>query len=230
MWPPVRRAPCCDCGTRACMRICDGFGRDSDPSKHAVHMTAPPKSKFIMLFERDQGRCVYCGLGLRAAHDRFMMATEDHLVPGSNGRKNRDLTNLILSCRVCNGLKANFVPAGIDAVKDRRKYIAAVRLHHDQARRAPDGVHAGYSSGTSGLSVARLQRGVTLALNAAPASTVSRYTAITSRGVCFCRKKYAPNQASAPAREYAAPEEIDSPLKSPLEDHLRQAGSLVGAC
>src|SRR5262245_19402332 len=92
-------------------------------------MTALPKSKFMLLFERDQGRCVYCGLDLKADHDRFMMATEDHLVPGSNGHKNRDLKNLILSCRVCNGLKANFRPEGIDAVKDRRKYIAAVRVY-----------------------------------------------------------------------------------------------------
>ena len=94
------------------------------------HMSAPLKSKFLQLFERDQGRCVYCGLDLKADYDRFMMATEDHLVPGSKGSRSRDLSNLILSCRVCNGLKANFVPEpAIDPVKDRRKYIAAVRAH-----------------------------------------------------------------------------------------------------
>ena len=94
------------------------------------HMTAPQKSIFLTLFERDQGRCVYCGLDLKADHDRFMMATEDHLVPASKGGRNRDLSNLLLSCRVCNGLKANFVPEPpIDAVKERRKYIAAVRAH-----------------------------------------------------------------------------------------------------
>ena len=43
-------------------------------------MKTPPKSKFLQLFERDQGRCVYCGLDLKADFDRFMMATEDHLV------------------------------------------------------------------------------------------------------------------------------------------------------
>ena len=54
------------------------------------HVAEPPKSKFLQLFERDQGRCVYCGLDLKADYDRFMMATEDHLVPGSKGglRKN----------------------------------------------------------------------------------------------------------------------------------------------
>lgn len=95
-------------------------------------MSHPVKSKFLQLFERDQGRCVYCGLDLKADYDRFMMATEDHLVPASKGGKGRDLENLILSCAVCNRLKANFVPDGIDARKDRRKYIAAVRKHiHD---------------------------------------------------------------------------------------------------
>ena len=93
-------------------------------------MPAQPKSKFLQLFERDQGRCVYCGLDLKADYDRFMMATEDHLVPGSKGGLGRDLTNLVLSCRVCNGLKANFVPEpAIDPVADRRKYITSVRAH-----------------------------------------------------------------------------------------------------
>lgn len=93
-------------------------------------MTEPLKSKFLQLFERDQGRCVYCGLDLKADYDRFMMATEDHLVPDSKGGMGRDLANLVLSCRVCNGLKSDFVPEpAIDAVADRRNYIVAVRAH-----------------------------------------------------------------------------------------------------
>ena len=58
-----------------------------------------------------------------------MMATEDHLVPASLAGKGREFGNLILSCVVCNRLKANFVPEGLDAKKERRKYIAAVRKH-----------------------------------------------------------------------------------------------------
>ena len=93
-------------------------------------MAEPPKSKFLQLFERDQGRCVYCGLDLKADYDRFMMATEDHLVPESKGGGGRELPRLVLSCRVCNGLKANFVPdSSLDPVKHRRAYIAAVRAH-----------------------------------------------------------------------------------------------------
>jgi len=92
-------------------------------------MAHPPKSKFVQLFERDKGRCVYCGMDLTADYDRFMMATEDHLVPASKGGKGRNLENLILSCIVCNRLKANFVPESVDATKDRRKYIAAIREH-----------------------------------------------------------------------------------------------------
>lgn len=93
-------------------------------------MSKPIKSKFLQLFERDQGRCVYCGLDLKADYDRFMMATEDHLVPVSKGVKGRDLDNLILSCAVCNRLKANFVPEPeIDPKNHRREYIAAVRTY-----------------------------------------------------------------------------------------------------
>lgn len=93
-------------------------------------MHLPLKSKFLQLFERDQGRCVYCGLDLKADYDRFMMATEDHLVPASKAGKGRELENLILSCTVCNRLKANFVPEPeIDPKEERRRYIAAVRAH-----------------------------------------------------------------------------------------------------
>ncbi len=90
----------------------------------------PVKSKFLQLFERDLGRCVYCGLDLKADYDRFMMATEDHLVPGSKGGYNRSLHNLVLSCRTCNSLKGNFIPEPpLDFKKQRRLYITAVREH-----------------------------------------------------------------------------------------------------
>ena len=93
-------------------------------------MTHPIKSKFLLLFERDQVRCVYCGLDLKADFDRFVMATEDHLVPQSRGGQGRDLENLVLSCTVCNRFKANFVPdPPIDPKTERRKYIATVRAY-----------------------------------------------------------------------------------------------------
>jgi len=69
-------------------------------------------------------------MDLKADYDRFMMATEDHLVPTSKGGHARDMENLILSCTVCNRLKGHFVPEPvIDPVKERRKYITAVRAH-----------------------------------------------------------------------------------------------------
>ena len=68
-------------------------------------------------------------MDLKADYDRFMMATEDHVVPGSKGGP-RELANLVLSCRVCNGLKANFVPdPPLDFEKQQRDYIAALRAH-----------------------------------------------------------------------------------------------------
>jgi CRISPR/Cas system Type II protein with McrA/HNH and RuvC-like nuclease domain len=88
------------------------------------------KSKFLLIFERDQGRCVYCGLDLKADFDRFMMATEDHLFPGSQGSYARELDNLVLACRTCNNLKGNFVPAPpIDPITHRRQYITAMRTY-----------------------------------------------------------------------------------------------------
>ena len=92
-------------------------------------MPTQTKSKFLLLFERDKGRCIYCGMDLKADYDRFMMATEDHLIPISKGG-GKSLENLILSCTVCNRLKSHFVPEpAIDSVKEKRKYITAVRAY-----------------------------------------------------------------------------------------------------
>ena len=65
-------------------------------------MGTPPKSIFLQLFERDQGRCVYCGMDLKADYDRFMMATEDHLVPGS--KETRIVANLMARPAVRNNV------------------------------------------------------------------------------------------------------------------------------
>ena len=90
----------------------------------------PPKSKFIQLFERDLGRCIYCGLDLKEDFDRFMMATEDHLIPSSKGGQARDLENLVLSCQTCNRLKSDFIPnPPVNLKKQRRQFITAVRTH-----------------------------------------------------------------------------------------------------
>lgn len=88
------------------------------------------KSIFIQVFERDLGRCVYCGRDLKADFDTFMMAEEDHLVPGSAGTYARTLKNLVLCCSVCNRLKANFVPnPPIDVNRKKKAYMRAVRSH-----------------------------------------------------------------------------------------------------
>ena len=94
------------------------------------HKSQQPKSKFVQLFERDLGRCVYCGLDLKAGFDLFMMATEDHLVPISKGGSSHEVENLVLSCRTCNSLKSNFVPVPpLDPKKQRKQFITAVRKH-----------------------------------------------------------------------------------------------------
>jgi hypothetical protein len=97
-------------------------------SNQTNHAMPQPESIFLQLFKRDLGRCVYCGLDLKADYDRFMMATEDHLVPGSKSGCGRLLNNLVLSCRTCNSLKGGFVPdPPIDPIGKRRQYITAVR-------------------------------------------------------------------------------------------------------
>lgn len=98
-------------------------------------MIAPIESKFLQLFKRDQGRCVFCGLDFRGDFDRFMMATEDHLVPSSKTGKRRDLENLVLCCLACNRLKADYTPAKpIDSRKQRQEYVRNVRDHIMQKR------------------------------------------------------------------------------------------------
>lgn len=73
---------------------------------------------------------MYCGLDLKADYDRFMMATEDHLCPGSRGGYAREMDNLVLSCRTCNSPKGSYVPdPPLDHKKQRKQYIVAVRAY-----------------------------------------------------------------------------------------------------
>lgn len=56
------------------------------------------------LFQKRRGRCSYCD-----ARMSYEEATLDHVTPRSQGGGNtRD--NLRLSCKTCNGLKANMTP------------------------------------------------------------------------------------------------------------------------
>lgn len=68
------------------------------------------KTKRARILKRDNGLCRYCG----------DPATEiDHVVPWFLNQNNND-SNLVASCRRCNGLAGDVV---LTSVEDKRAYI-----------------------------------------------------------------------------------------------------------
>ena len=68
----------------------------------------------LAALERDNWTCQHCGNELRendadAAHD----ATVDHITPKAAGGRD-EMTNLIASCRRCNGIKSDRVGVRVD--------------------------------------------------------------------------------------------------------------------
>lgn len=90
---------------------------------------------FSEVFERDRHRCVYCGRDLLVDFETFMMTEEDHLLPRSKGGLD-ELDNVVTSCAVCNGLKANYVPEFQPDATNREKYIADIRAYVMERRAA----------------------------------------------------------------------------------------------
>ena len=78
------------------------------------------------VFERDNGRCVYCCRDLKHDFDAFWSTQMDHLVPGGGG----DTENIVTACFVCNNLKGSFVPEG----STQKKRIASAKEHIMQRR------------------------------------------------------------------------------------------------
>ncbi len=66
------------------------------------------KARRIKIFERDGGRCAYCGDEL--AFDGF---TIDHVIPVAHGGDN-SLGNLRLACRACNCSKGAQIWEAVD--------------------------------------------------------------------------------------------------------------------
>jgi hypothetical protein len=82
-------------------------------------------STFAKIFERDKHRCVYCGKYLLLDFETFQTSQLDHLIPGAGD----DLSNIVLSCFVCNNLKGSFVPPDIQMADNRSAYIHHIRVH-----------------------------------------------------------------------------------------------------
>lgn len=68
------------------------------------------KSIFYQVFMRDKQKCVYCGKDMMESFDSFAQIDNDHLKPNAIGGADDDVSNRVISCRVCNTLKGTFDP------------------------------------------------------------------------------------------------------------------------
>lgn len=75
----------------------------------------------FFLFERDEFRCVYCGL---SSVEEGLILTIDHIVPRSGGGTD-DAGNLVTCCRECNSSKGRATLA--PAVMERLLRLVATR-------------------------------------------------------------------------------------------------------
>jgi hypothetical protein len=103
---------------------------------------------WVDVFERSDGRCVYCERDLAASTDALAESTEEHLVPRSlleaTGVKCDNEHNMAVCCAGCNGLKAECVPPATHPcwqsrksyIKECRRFIAECRLRNFQKYKA----------------------------------------------------------------------------------------------
>ena len=66
----------------------------------------------LSIYLRDLGRCVYCGLDLlQQRQHAYHFVSFDHLLPKDKyPALAKETTNLVLSCRACNGPKRQWNP------------------------------------------------------------------------------------------------------------------------
>lgn len=83
---------------------------------------------WVHVFEKSDGKCVYCSRDLASSTDALAESTEEHLVPRSLLEANK-LTidnehNMAVCCAGCNGLKNDMLPpADHPCWKSRKAYI-----------------------------------------------------------------------------------------------------------
>jgi len=79
------------------------------------------------VFERDRGRCRYCGFDLLNTFEHYYVAEVDHLLqPSDPGRDNLD--NLVLACRACNGRLSRAHSLGYTTFESRKTYLQQEHL------------------------------------------------------------------------------------------------------
>ena len=99
---------------------------------------------WVDVFEKSDGKCVYCSRDLAASTDALAESTEEHLVPRSlleaSGVKYDNEHNMAVCCAGCNGLKGEFLPPATHTcwksrktfIKECSRFVAECRLKNFQ--------------------------------------------------------------------------------------------------
>jgi hypothetical protein len=103
---------------------------------------------WVNVFERSDGKCVYCSRDLAASTDALAESTEEHLVPRSlleavGVTFNREY-NMAICCAGCNLLKGECVPLAAHNcwtsrkayIKECSRFVAERRLRNFQKYKA----------------------------------------------------------------------------------------------
>ena len=77
----------------------------------------------LAILERDDYRCVYCGLDGRASFENALVMRVDFLVPRARKGK-KSPTNLVACCAPCNTIKGKRV---YKSFEDAKEYVLARR-------------------------------------------------------------------------------------------------------
>jgi hypothetical protein len=85
------------------------------------------------VFERDQGRCRYCGFDLLETFEHYYVAEVDHLLPRDVPDRD-ELQYLVLACRACNGRLSRAHGLKLTTFEQRREYLR----HPDLSRPTRD--------------------------------------------------------------------------------------------
>jgi|JI8StandDraft_1071087.scaffolds.fasta_scaffold161053_2 5-methylcytosine-specific restriction endonuclease McrA len=103
---------------------------------------------WVDVFEKSDGKCVYCSRDLAASTDALAESTEEHLVPRSlleaSGVKFDNEHNMAVCCAGCNGLKNDNLPPSAHPcwssrkafIKECSRFIAECRLRNFQKYKA----------------------------------------------------------------------------------------------
>jgi len=99
---------------------------------------------WVAVFEKSDGKCVYCSRDLASSTDALAESTEEHLVPRSlletNGANFDNEHNMAVSCAGCNGLKSESIPQATHPcwksrkafIKECSRFVAECRLKNFQ--------------------------------------------------------------------------------------------------